>query len=241
MLDDVMDGFDSRADVIDWLQDVAIVTLGSMSDDFFRDVPRSPAFVAPLLSDKSDRRDLLDQWRARTDRDRDLSAPDDDVARKFRERVASDVSTYCRDAVRQFRASAVEYLEDDERPDPGDSDAVALRPALAELDRRQEDALDRLLIDGLDDRGDVIRWARSLNLATFGEIDGELSRRAGKEPSTWKVLVDQDDEPDTHSTFREQFAAVWLLPAFNAGARALRDRAGEDSNKSTQEMKPKSL
>jgi len=230
-LDELVDGFVDRAGVLRWVQDLGIVTLGRLPDRFGRELPLSDSMLACLLVDEGERErlgvdDLVDERAA---------------AEALRQRLAGKILPYHRDAVQEFRESAVEYLDADARPDPERADSVAHRPSLAELSDRQERALDALLDGALVDDRDLVGWTRTLNLATEGEIPGEFGERVLTEPGTRRVLLAAADAPDAYEKARVRFAAYHLLPAFNAGVRALWQRAGENTAVETEPLSATSL
>lgn len=237
ILDELVDGFGSQKDVIRWVQRLGIVTLGRLPDRWTREAPLSRSMLSLLIVTPERREHAVND-----------EPPDLDVAREFREELAGKLLPYHNEAVRDFRESAVEYLNDDERPDPAKAESVAHRPSLSELDERQRRALDALLEGRIESRRDVVGWARSLNLATEGEIgdlasDGDrgfLDRVVG-ERGTLAVLVVDESEPASHETARIRFAAYHLLPAFNAGVRSLWSRAGEDTSTESEGLSSTSL
>lgn len=235
-LDELVDGFADRADVLRWVQRLGVVTLGRLPNRVMREVAVSETMLE-LLIVTSDRR----QFVAHGD------PTDLDVAERYRERFAGKLLPFTNEAVRDFRDSAVEYLDDDARPDPERHESVAHRPSLSELDARQRRSLDALLDGKLGSYRDVVGWARSLNLATEGEIDsGDADgrgflERVTNEDGTLAVLVVDEDEPASHEEARHRFGAYHLLPAFNAGVRAMWRRSGEDTTVESDGLTVKSL
>ncbi len=111
-----------------------------------------------------------------------------------------------------------------------------MRPALDELDSRQEEAITQL-VAGLEDSSAIIDWGETVELATHGEVnsvdkpewvsgtsEGDLITRAHTEPQTRRLLTSTSREM---RPARELFAAVHLVPAMNRGVRDMAGRAGE--------------
>lgn len=233
-LDELVDGFVDRVEVIRWLRRLGLVTLGGLPDRFVRDVPLSRSVLSHLIVSSERERFALDE------------PPERETARKFRERFAARILPHHRDAVREFRSSAVEYLDESNRPEPGRAESVAHRPSLSVLDARQVEALDALLGGELESERDVIGWARSLNLATEGEIGNDdasrdIVERLSEEGASKEVLIARDGEPESHQEARVRFSAYHLLPAFNAGVRKLWNRVGEDTSTESEGLSSKSL
>lgn len=217
---DLMAGFGSRREVLAWMQRLSVRTLGELPDRWwkemgvqFRGTPASGSertLLAALLRDDVRERPI-----------------DPDDARELRERLfALSIRPAYHRAFRQLRADAGEYLDDD-----GDESQhyaarqrwVAMRPALDELERYQQKALEEL-IAGFDDRSAIVDWGNVAELATHGELPREFIARAYREESTASMLL-SSDESDQHA--RELFAAYHLLPRMNAGVRDLAGRTTE--------------
>lgn len=236
VLDELVDGFGGRSEVLRWVQRLGIVTLGRLPNRVMREMALSPTMLH-LLVVTNDRAAFIS---------RDDPTPLE-TARRFRERLAGRLLPFQNEAVRDFRDSAVEYLDDEARPSPERHESVAHRPSLSELDARQRRALDALLDGDLTSYRDVVGWARSLNLATEGEIgSGDASgrgflERVTNEDGTLAVIVAHEDEPPSHEEARRRFGAYHLLPAFNAGVRSMWRRSGEDTTVESDGLTVKSL
>jgi hypothetical protein len=214
---DLLEGFASRREVLEWTQRLTIRTLGELDTSVYRDLARQfrkgehrqqGTLLSALLVGGARRRDL-----------------DDDVAEELRERLlVSVIAPAFHRAFHRLRKDATEYIEKAEEAahDPTKQQYVAMRPALDELETWQQRALSDLL-DGLDGTEELIEWAESLELATHGEVDERLVERCYQEQSTRALLL---GEQGTDSA-RELFAAYHLLPRFNAGVRDLSGKAGE--------------
>ena len=228
MLEAVTDGFTSTRALIEWLQDVAICTLGKIESDVLEALATHPPLVTALL-DTSTRAAYLD----RRNMDRELRGGiSNEAAKRARQHVrASLLLEPCGEAVRELRWRAVERHEaegGDDRPAPGNYDVgsqpdVAMPPGLSKLDARQEDALGDLL-DGFADADAVIEWAKSLNLATMGYLEPAFGRMVFENRTVRGVLL---DEIDGAQYARERMAALKRLPAFNTAAAQTAERAGE--------------
>lgn len=225
---DLLAGFQSRRAVLEWCQRLTVRTLGTLGDDFYRDLSRQfrgsdeGVLLAALLTGQARTRDL-----------------DADVAHELRERLlARRLDPAFRTAFRHLRKDAGEYIDEageGDAHDPTRQNHLAMRPSLTEIDEYQADALDRLL-DGLADASGILDWSKVLVLATHGEVERDFLARCYLEGSTQQLLtgtgpVDQRG--------RELFAAYHLLPRFNAGVRDLAGRSGElaDAEQTTMEAK----
>ncbi|MEA5387233.1 hypothetical protein VB779_09335 [Haloarculaceae archaeon H-GB11] len=163
------------------------------------------------------------------------------VVDELRERLLSALvrPSYHR-AFRELRKGAGEYIEqseDESAHDPAKQRYIAMRPALDELDERQEEALADV-VDGLEDSAAILEWGETVELATHGEVNEvdkpewvtstagsrDLITRCHTEPQTRRLLTSTTAEL---RPARELFAAVHLVPAYNRGVRDMAGRAGE--------------
>jgi hypothetical protein len=228
--EELLTGFESRAEIIWWSQRLSVRTLGQLPDRWFdglgaqfRGIPSSNqerTLISALLVDRA--------------RERDISSAD---ARELRERLyALTIRPAFHRAFRHLRADAGEYLDDEGGTSSQHTAArqrwIAMRPALDELEHYQQTALEALLGDrgddsdpgGLEDKSEIIRWGSTLELATHGELPGEFIGRAYREESTVDVLTGDDE---TSRRARELFWAVHLAPCCNRGVRDLSGRTSE--------------
>jgi len=219
---ELYDGFRRRRDVLDWMQRLCVRTLGRTRQAFIENLSRQ--FRGRF--DDSRERALLSAMLVPAARDRDLEAGTVD---ELRERLAATViaPAYHR-ALRHLRKDAGEYIDSAQESktsghDPQDQRFIAMRPAVDELDENQSTVLEDVL-DGFDEPRDILEWGRDVELATHGEVDGDLVRRCYVESSTRRMLC-SDASADERA--RELFAATYLVPAFNRGVRDLVGRAGE--------------
>ena len=218
--EELMLGFKSRREVLEWLQRLVVRTLGELPSEWIE------KFAQEFKGVPEDERErtLLSAMLTGSNRTRDMR---DAVAKDVRERLyALYIRPAYHRAFRQLRADATEYLDDD-----GDDSQhaaarqrwIAMRPALDELEHYQERALGDLL-DGLEDKTAVLDWGVDLELATHGELPGEFVARCYREESTMRMLT--GTTPET-ARGRELFAATYIVPAYNRGVRELSGRTGE--------------
>lgn len=217
VLEDALEGFQSRRGLVEWCQRAIVATLGHLDDDLFADMVLERSITGLLMADP----DAREYWVPRTD------PVDDEVAEEFRRRyVAREVAPACTAALRRFRWNSHEYVNDDlEAPDPEVQSHPGMRPAISQLENRQERELRRLL-DGYRDEAALVDSFARLNLATYAEHDENLLEDVLEEEHTRGHLLGAEDYPEA-TEFRERFAAVFLLPAYNRAVRELSDRSTE--------------
>jgi len=232
---DLVDGFESRHEVIRWGQRTAIQTLGEVSGGWLSERCFSKLDMHVLLSSPA---------RARWLPDDDEPVPMDRAEEMRRALAATEILPACSSALRRLRWSAVEYVSDDDdtlQPDPAEQNNPAMRPALSELSERQRWALDRCL-DGFASVDALTAWSQRLVEASYAEMDRNLvTRITVEEPHTRELLVIGDGDRDGGPVFRESFAALYLLPAFASAASEVADRAGELAEQAQTEVKDKRL
>ncbi|MFB6189677.1 MAG: hypothetical protein ABEI57_07310, partial [Halapricum sp.] len=111
-------------------------------------------------------------------------------------------------------------------------DEAVPRPALANLSRRQQHALASLL-DGFEDRPDVLRWMQDVVIATVGALDDEWFSTRATDASVMSALL---GEPwgtsrgltaGTPEEVRRGIAAQDILPAVHRAQRNFRWAASE--------------
>lgn len=237
--DALLDGFRSRSAVLKWGQRITVRTLGQIPQRRFEQLAKSfqpddnaqeGPLLAAFLNQDSD------------DRTREIEA---DVAKNVRERWAAEVlgSVQVR-AFRDLRKDAGEYVGESEQDDgaeepgydPDEQRAFVMRPALDELDEYQATALE-MVVDGLEDRSQILDWGDVLTSATRGEAicpdrgAGAFIPKCYREPSTVRLLT---DESPPWQRAREAFLALWILPAFNRGVRDLAGRTAEEPDEQTE-------
>jgi hypothetical protein len=196
--------FNSREDVLLWLQRVSVRSLGYLPDDWFRAVAL--------------RLDVLD----------DLVG-DGDVER-FRRGQIGDLVLHraFRTAFHRVREKVHEYTdtsETEETPDAEDQKFIAMRPELSAIDTTQRDALVDLF-DGFADREAIRLWVHDLRPATEGNLPASFLEYCCYTPMAYEPLVAPPDDGPAR-TARENLAATLVLPAMNQGVRSLQAGAEE--------------
>lgn len=210
------EGVGTRGELLGWLLRLQYRTLGRLPDYWYYHVATRPGALAVVLTGEK-----RGSYGARESTNVTL-----EEASAFRRRlVARYLRPACRDAFRDLRTSAVEYL-DDKRPDPERMAALAMRPALDEFYSIQVDALEEFLagfgdVDALED------WLHELDKATYGEIkavERHLDYKILDSPVARRIML--RDAP-RYAQARERFAARYILPATNVAVRSLAEQAGE--------------
>lgn len=231
VISDALDGFGSRRELVEWSQRAIVATLGHLDDDLFADVVLERPTTALLMADA----DARSYWSPRPD------PVAGDVAAEFRRRfVAREVAPAGTKAHRRFRWQTQEYVDEGlESPDPERQTHPGMRPALSQLEARQERELRRLL-DGYRDEAELVDSFARLNQATYAEHDADLLEDVLGEEHTRGHLLGAEGYPEA-AEFRERFAAVELLPAYNRAARELSNRSAELVEHERSEMDVKSL
>ena len=231
---ELLEGFESRRDVLEWSQRLTVRTLGEIDQDWYMELARQ------FRGDPSSGREraLLSALLTEPNRERDL---DPEAVAELRERMAAVLlGTSGHRALRELRNDAGEYLDEREtgssssRHDPRIQRYIAMRPALDELETYQRRTLADCL-DGLDDRGEILEWGEDLELATHGELPDRFVERCYREPSTASVLT---STAAADERARELFAAYHLIPVFNRGVRDLAGRAGEQPDDKKERQEP---
>jgi hypothetical protein len=220
MLDDWLGGFESRESLIGWAQDCCIATLGELSDDWYVEMLFSDAILAMVLEGP----------KARVWTPTGASTPSTEISKRYRvEEAAANIVPACNQAMRTMRYAANEYVgedvDDGDVPEARDQAHVAMRPALSELDARQEATLEKLL-DGFEDDDELLHWALVASQSSFAELDGQFASALEAEHHTRDMLVGRADA-ELSAEFREDVAANDLIPAFNAAAGKVIDSATE--------------
>lgn len=220
LLVDLLDGFETRRELIEWQQDLAIHSLGQLDDDWFV----RASFDSPMVSALLGR-----PWGP-------SKGFDESTAEELRRSYAAKyVLPAFHDALRTFRWSAIERVEhldddvdDDRTPieNPDRQEYPAMRPELGELNDRQEWALSALL-DGFEDGEDVLIWAQQVTAASYAEIDSETVTRAYFERPIRRYLTGNNGDKQRARFMRESWAAKYLLPSFNRAAASLASRSTE--------------
>lgn len=197
---ELIDGLDSRRDVLSWLQRLAVRTLGTIPDEWFRALAMRPDMLQDLTSD--------------------------DQSSRFKRGLIADniVHPRCHDAYHRLRTRAHEYLDHNERsPDPDAQEFIAMRPSLSEMDALQAEVI-RQTRSPFPDRDAVREWAEQAHEATDGQLPSSWLTFACYAPQGYDALTGMDSAA---AIGRENIVGIRLLPAMNAGVRALQSVAGE--------------
>jgi hypothetical protein len=224
------DGFDSRRKVIEWYQAALVRTFGFLAEEWAPiQLLRDRTLIGALVVGP-ERETLVEEPLEPTD------------ARAYRARLERNlVLPACNRAFNQLRKVAGEYVEDEDGSpgadvDPNEQQHVAMRPGFAEKDREQAATLAQLW-GGFRDEQTLRDWVHRLDLPTNGAIDGELARKIGTDDVALEYLIDEAVEapgPTAARRYRERFAIVKLLPAFETGIRRM--EAGELASKSKSKL-----
>jgi len=211
-------GFEGRLDFLEWAQDAIVATLGQADDSWYRDLAMSRSDMACLIVTGARSR-----WA-------EEEPPSLESAQEYRQTLAATrLLPACRDAVREFRWSAVDYtdLEHTEtHPDPETQRYAAMRPELEEMRDRQRWVV-RRGVDGFDDVDGLMSWVLVATQASYAEIDADLSADLWREHHTRDMMLTSPTDHEHGQFFRESLIARRLLPAFNRAARKIANRAGE--------------
>jgi hypothetical protein len=220
-VEELQGGLDDEGRVLTWMQEITIRTLGQIDRHVYADLARNlrgkqGALVASLVrpAKRRDGMERIDESRAKATRERFL---------------AEYIVPAHRRAFRNLRTDATEYVDaagDADAHNPYRQSAIAMRPALNELDEWQARCLSRLL-GGFEQRSDILDWSHDVLLATHGELPEEFVSRAYKEDGTVSMLT---GDCDTDEEARRLFAASYVLPNFRSGVRVLSGRAGESAD-----------
>ncbi|WP_276253593.1 hypothetical protein [Halomontanus rarus] len=230
---ELLTGFGSRREVLEWSQRLTVRTLGEIRTSWYLELARQFRGVPS----SGDERALLSALLTPAARSREL---DPETADALRERLAAVLLGPSEHrAFRRLRRDATEYVDergagDTSGHDPLKQRYIAMRPALDELDAYQGRVLAQC-VDGLEDQSTILEWGDDLELATHGELDDDFLERCYREPSTVTMLTSSSDD---QKRARELFAATYLVPAYNAGVRDLTGRAKElpDAERATKEV-----
>jgi hypothetical protein len=218
----LLDGFDDRLEMLAWMRELAVQSLGRLPDEWFATVAADSTIVSAFLGEPwgTLRQDGID----------DL--PPEFASEIRRGMVAKDLIPAFRSAHREFRWSAgerVEFLDDesqnDEAPrvDPSDQMYPAMRPSLGQLSERTEWSLATLL-EGFGSRDELLLWTQSTVAIVHAEVDEEDIRQAYFNKAVREVML----EDSARARFmRTAWAAEYLLPAFNSAIYEVSERAGE--------------
>lgn len=224
----LLDGFDDRVEMLAWMRELTIQSLGSIDDEWFARVASDSTVVSALLGEP---------WGT-LQQDGVGDLPPEFASEIRRGMVAEDLLPAFRQAHKEFRWSAgerVEYLDeegemDSERIDPREQQYPSMRPALGELAERTEWALASLLA-GFENRGALLLWVQSTVAIIHAEIDEDEIRAAYFHTPSREMMLERGERG---RFLRTAWAAEYLLPAFNRATREVAERAGEVTSEQTQ-------
>lgn len=219
----LLDGFADRAELLSWMQSLAVQSLGQLPDEWYPRIASDTPMVSALLGRP---------WGPLREQAGLEDLPPGFAAEARRGVAAEDLLPAFRKAHRRFRWSAgerVEFLDDETDTDqqqevnPREQQYPAMRPALADVAERTEWALSALL-EGFDSPDALLLWVQSTVAIVYAEVDEDAIRGAYFDAPVRDVMLSCDDE----SAFaRSAWAAEYLLPAFNRAVREVAERAGE--------------
>jgi hypothetical protein len=226
----LLDGFNSRADVLAWLVSVTGATLGRLPEELYDAIHADMVAAAreeatPLVGALLDRPDAVEGLEPRVVRAR---------------LAASTLAPAHSKAIRALRDDAQEHApgrSGEEAPTkPHRERHVAMRPSLSAIERHQQQALVGLLA-GFQDLSAILRWGDVLELACHGTLPSNWIADAVNDPAMRRVLLAGGDgghpDPPVHRRAREAVAAR-LCGRFRAGTRARYDHAAETSDRETE-------
>ena len=215
----LLEGFGDRGELLEWMQELVVATLGQLSTEWYPMVAADAPTVSALLGRPWGPSYGFSEVRSR------------EVRRGL---AANDILPACHAALETFRWSAVErleHLEDtegDDPPEPVDLERQrfpAMRPELGQLDDQQRETLSALL-EGFDSTEELLIWCHQLQGASYAEIEPSVATTPYFERPLRQYLV--GSRPDARARFvRRAWAAEYLLPAFNRASAALAERAQE--------------
>lgn len=216
----LLDGFESRREVLEWLQRLCVRTMGQIPQEFYE------GFATAMHPRERGQMALVSCVLTHEQRVRDDIT--DEHAERAREVIAAKfLMPAMHRAYRHLRKDAGEYIDEgrDAGHDPVNQSHIAMRPAFDEIEADQRECL-TLVLDGIEDRRAIMDWGDIVEQATHGEVENDFVSRCYMERSTARLLTMRDATPDVRAS-RELFAARHLIPAFNLGVRDLSGRAGE--------------
>ena len=219
LLVDLLAGFSSRQEILEWQQQLVIQTVGQLEDEWYTRTAADAPTVSALLGEPWGPCDTM---------------PPELAVEIRRGMVAKDLLPAFHAAHEVARWAAVERVDhlddnaDGDDPDPIDPQAQEyplMRPAFGEIAGQQASALEALL-DGFESAEGLLAWTLRVVGASYAQIERETVTRPYFEKTLRRRLV--GTEPDPRDQFvRESWAAEFLLPAFNRAADALGQRAQE--------------
>ncbi|WP_311170649.1 hypothetical protein [Halobellus ordinarius] len=220
LLVDLLEGFHSRREFLQWQQDLVIQTVGQLEDSWYSRTAANAPTVSALLGEPWGSTEEMPVELAREVR-RGIAAQDILPAFHAGHEVA-----------RWAAVERVDHLDDDgdededlDPIDPRAQEYPLMRPAFGELYGQQEAALQDLL-DGFERSEDLLAWSHRVTSASYAEIDRDtITAPYFETPLRERLLGTSPTEEERF--IRESWACEYLLPAFNRAANALGQRAQE--------------
>lgn len=213
LLAELITGFETRREILEWMQKVAMQSLGELPDDWFINQLSESAVVSAFLGRP---------WGLVRAEDYD-----DAIAKHIRRDIAAkDLLGAFYDATASFRWSAAEKYGDEDlehKEIDFDEQSPFMRPAFRDKDNQQAWAL-KQLIEGFDSMDGFLLWGHYAIRVSYAEIDRETIREAYFDTRVRSMLLGDDEEC---KFWRGSWAALFLLPAFNRAAATLADRTAE--------------
>ena len=219
LLVDLLAGFDTRREILEWEQQLVIQTVGQLEDSWYTTIAADAPTVSALLGRP---------WGP-------CDAIQPEMATEIRRGiVAKDLLPAFHGAHEVARWAAVERVDhlddnaDGDEPDPIDPQEQQyplMRPAFGEIDGQQSSALASLL-EGFENPEQLLAWTLQVVGASYAEIDRETVTAPYFElPLRERLLGTEPDERDTF--VRVSWAAEYLIPSFNRAADKLAERTTE--------------
>ncbi|WP_238392199.1 hypothetical protein [Halorussus amylolyticus] len=219
LLVDLLAGFSSRREILEWEQELVIQTVGQLEDSWYTRTAADAPTVAALLGEP---------WGPCKRMPPELAV---EIRRGI---VAKDLLPAFHAGHEVARWAAVERVDhlddnaegDDIEPiDPQAQQYPLMRPAFGEVAGQQAAALEQLL-EGFENAEALLAWSLQVVSASYAQIERETVTRPYFEKPLRQHLVG-GKVGDKDRFVRESWAAEFLLPAFNRAADALGHRATE--------------
>ena len=219
LLVDLLEGFDSRRELLQWQQDLVIQTVGQLEDSWYSRTAANAPTVSALLGEP---------WGSTDEMPPDLAQ---EVRRGIAAQDLLPAFHAGHEVARWAAVERVDHLDDDaagddiDPIDPTEQEYPLMRPAFGELNGQQEAALSDLL-DGFETSEDLLAWAHRVTSASYAQIERETITAPYFEQPLRERLLGTDPSPEERF-IREAWACEYLIPAFNRAANALGKRAQE--------------
>jgi len=223
LLDELLgDDLDTRSDLLRWMQELSIHTLGQLGDGWYCQQVTDPTVVSAMLGRP---------WGPL----RDQQVSQTWLVQFRRDIAAKDIIGALHASAREFRWTASEFStvidEDDvdvDNVDPQDQHP-GMRPSLGTLENRQRQALN-VVLDGFEDPDHLLQWGQNAIRATYAEIGRDVIRQAyfSAQMREW-LCGPTHGEARFH---RETWAAKYLFPGFNRSSAQVAARSQEQPTES---------